>query len=73
MTELRRFKYVTTVVIEFWKIESDDTKFNTFYSNSKAERVINENNTDEVFKSIWATIKSKIEKYLGKDSGWIIN
>ena len=33
-------------------MESDDTKYKTFHSNSKAERVINESNTDEVFKWI---------------------
>ena len=36
LTELRGFKFVATLVLEFKKIESDDrTKYGTFYSHSK--------------------------------------
>ena len=43
LTDLKEFKSVTTLVLEFKKIESDDkTKYSTFYSSSKAETVINE-------------------------------
>ena len=38
LTELRGFKFVKTLVLEFKKIENDDkTKHSTFYLNSKAE------------------------------------
>ena len=38
LTELRGFKFVKTLVLEFKKIENDDkTKYSTFYLNSKAE------------------------------------
>ena len=50
--ELRCFKFVTRLVIEFKKkkIESGDaTKYVIFYSNSKAETIINESDTDDVF------------------------
>ena len=44
----------------------------TFYSHSKAETIINESDIDDnVFKSIYTTVTSNIQKYLGKGSGWI--
>ena len=43
----KSFKFVTTLVLEFKKIESDDeTKCDTFYLKSKAEIIINESETD---------------------------
>ena len=43
-----------------------------FYSHSKAETIISESDTDDnVFKSIYTTVTSNIQKYLGKGSGWI--
>ena len=69
-----RVKFETILVLEFKKIEGDDeTKYSTFYSNSKAETIINESDTNYVFKSIYITIISNIQKSLGKDSGWITN
>ena len=44
-----------------------------FYSHSKAETTTNENDIDDVFQSIYATIISNIQKSLGKGSGWIID
>ena len=74
MTELRWFKFVTTLVVEFKKIESDDeTKHSTFYSNSKAEAVVNESNIDDIFQSIYTTIMSNIQKSLEKGWEWIID
>ena len=59
LTELRGLKYLAALVIEFEKIESDDTtKF--FFSNSKSATVINANDIDYVFKSIYVTIISNI-------------
>ena len=40
---LKGFKFMTTLVLEFKKTKKDDkTKFNSFYSNSKAETNIDE-------------------------------
>ena len=64
---------MTTLVLVFKKIESEDkTKYDTFYSSSKEEITISEIDFDYVFQSIDTTITSNIQKFLGKDSGWII-
>ena len=48
---------MTTLVFVFKKIESEDkTKYDTFYSHSKAETITNENYTDGVFQLIFTTI-----------------
>ena len=53
---------MATLVIEFEKIASDDaTKYNTFYSHSKTETIINESNIDDAFKSIYTRIISNIK------------
>ena len=65
---------MTTLVLVFKKIESEDkTKYDTFYSHSKAEIIINESDIDDIFKSIYTTIISNTQKSLGKGSGWIID
>ena len=65
---------MTTLGLVFKKIECEDkTKFDNFYSSSKAEIIINENDIDDVFQSIYAKIITNIQKYLGKGSGWIID
>ena len=57
----------------FKKIEKEDkTKYDNFYSSSKAEIIINESDID-VFKSIYTTIISNMQKFLGHGSGWIID
>ena len=57
MAELRGFKFMKTFVLVFKKIKSDDkTKYDTFYSNSKAEIIINESDIDDVFESVYTTI-----------------
>ena len=74
MTQLKGFKFVTALVFVFRKIESEDkTKYDTFYSNSKAEIIINESDIDDVFESIYTTVISNIQKSLGKVSGWVID
>ena len=74
LTELREFKFVTTLVLVFKKVEVDDkTKYDTFYSNSKAELIINESDSGDVFQSIYITIISNIQKSLRQGSGWIID
>ena len=56
-------KFVTTVVLVFKKIESEDKpKSDIFYSNSKAEIIIKESDIDDVFQSIYTTIISKYKK-----------
>ena len=73
MTQLKGFEFVTTLVLMFKKIESEDkTKCDT-YSNSKAEITVNESDIDDVFQSIYTTVISNIQKSLGKGSGWIID
>ena len=47
---------MTTLVLVFKKIESEDkTKYDNFYSSSKAEIIINESDIDDVFQSIYTT------------------
>ena len=56
-----------TLVLVFKKTESEEkTKYDTFYSNTKAEIIINESDIDDVFKSICTTIISNIQKSLEK-------
>ena len=63
LSELRGFKSVATIVLVSKKTESEDkTKHDTFYSSSKAEIIINESDTDDVFQSIYTTIISNIQK-----------
>ena len=39
----------------------------------KVEAIINEREIDDVSESIYTTITSNIQKYLGKNLGWIID
>ena len=64
MTESRGFKFVTTTVSVFKKIEKDDKiKYDTFYSSSKAEIIINKTDIDDVFQSIYTTIISNMQNF----------
>ena len=59
---------MTTLVLVFEKIENEDkTKYDTFYSHSKAEIIINEKVTDDVFQPICTT--SNVQTSLGMGSG----
>ena len=50
----------------FKNIESkDETKFDNFCSSSKAEIIINESDTDDMFESIYSAIISSIRKCSG--------
>ena len=72
MPELRGIQFVTASVLVFKKIEREDkTKYELFYSNLKAEIIINKNVIDDLFQSIYTTIISIMQKCLGKGSGWI--
>ena len=67
LSELRGFKLVATPALVLKNIESEDkTKYDTFYLHSKAERIINESDIDDVFKSIYTTIISNIHKIFRK-------
>ena len=59
----------------FKNIESEgyETKYDNFYSSSKAEIIINESDIDDVFQSIYTIIITNIQKSLGKGSGWVID
>ena len=53
LTQLKGFKFVTTLVLVFKKTESEDkTKYDNFYLSSKAEIIINESDINDVFQSI---------------------
>ena len=57
LTKFKCFKFVTTLTLQFKKIQSDDkTLQSTFYSNPKAEIIINESDIDDAFKSIYSTV-----------------
>ena len=74
LTQLKGFKYVTALVLVFKKTECEDkTKYGTFCLHSKGGTIINENDIDDVFQSIYTTMISNIQKSLGKSSGWIID
>ena len=59
---------MTTMIIEFKKIESDDaTKYTTFYSNSKAKTVINVVTLmiylNQSILRLYQTYKNTLEKF----------
>ena len=55
--ELKGFKLITVIVLEFEKIQSDDKALcSTFYLHSKAGTIINESDIDEAFESIYSTV-----------------
>ena len=49
----------------------DKTKYDNFYSGSKAKIIINGSDIDDVFQLIYTTIMINIQKSLDKSSGWI--
>ena len=50
LTQLRGFKFVTTSVLVFKKIENKDKiEYDNFHSSSKAEVIINESYIENVF------------------------
>ena len=47
MSESKEFKFVTTLILVVKQIENEDKrKYDTFYSHSKAETIINGNDID---------------------------
>ena len=50
LTQLRDFKFVTTLILVFKKIEiKDKTRYDNFYSSSKAKTITNESDIFNVF------------------------
>ena len=65
---------MTAIIFVFKKIESEDkAKYDTFFSHSKAETIINESDIDDAFESIYTRVESNIQKSLGKGPGLIID
>ena len=57
MSKLRRFILAATLVL-------DKTKYDSFYSNWRAEIIIND--IDDVFQSVYTIVVKNIQKSLGK-------
>ena len=73
LNELRGYKFNMILALNFKKSKSkDETKFCTFHSNSKAERIILDADIDSIFELILSTIMTKIQNYQPEDSGCII-
>ena len=51
----------------------DKAKYDKFYSSSKAEKIINKSDIDNVSQPIYTRIITKRQKYLGRGSDWIID
>ena len=50
LSQLKGFRFVTTLVLVFKKIENEvKTKYDNFYSSLKAKLIINESDIDVVF------------------------
>ena len=64
MTQSKGFEFVTTLVIVFKKIETEDeAKYDNFYLSSKTEIIINESDIHNVFQSIYTKIITNIQRY----------
>ena len=65
MTKLEGFKLKKTLVLEFIKIKSDnETKYSSLHLSSMVENIINESEINDLFKSIYSTVLSNIQKSL---------
>ena len=61
MAQLKGFRFLTTIVLVFKKIErKDKTKYDNFCSSLKAGIIIDESDIDDVLKSICTTIIGNI-------------
>ena len=73
LPEVKGFKFMMALVLEFKKIESDDeTKYSMFYLLWRAETIINESDIDGLLESIYRNIISNIQKSIEEGFGWII-
>ena len=63
MTQLKDFKFTTTLILVFKKIEiKDKAEHDTFHSHSKAETITNESDIDDMFHLIYTTVIPNIQK-----------
>ena len=73
LTELGRFKFVATIVLEFKKIQKYNKALcSTFYLHSQPQTTINESTINDAFESIYTTITPNIQKSLKKGLVWVI-
>ena len=64
LSELRGFKFVKTSLLELKKLRViAETKYSTFYSNSKVETIISKTEIVNAFESIYITIISNMQKF----------
>ena len=64
LSELRGFKFVKTSLLELKKLGViAETKYSTFYSNSKVETIISKTEIVNAFESIYITIISNMQKF----------
>ena len=62
LNKLSAFKFVIAFVLKLKKaLNEDETKYSTFYLNSKAEIIIHGSDIDNVFESIYNTVVTKIQ------------
>ena len=54
-------------------MNEDETKYDSFYSNSKTEKIPHKFNIDNKFESIYSIIMTKRRKYHADGSDWTIN
>ena len=81
LNKWRAFKFVIILVLKFKDtIKEGETKYSTYYSNSKAEKTDHDPDIDNAFELIYCTIMKKIEKYQVQGSDcidwvtwWLIN
>ena len=71
LTQLRSFKFVTTLVLVFKKIVKIKQSMNSLLKLKS--RNYYQSHIENVFKSIYTAIIANIQKFLGKGSGWIID
>ena len=60
LNEIRGLKFVITLVIKLKEIKYE-SKYSTFYSNSKAETVIHNADIDSIFESICSMIDKNVK------------
>lgn len=64
------FRFVLTLVLKLKKtISKDETKYNTFCLNAKAETIIHDSGVGNMFQTMYSTIMTNIRKYQVEGSG----
>ena len=69
-TQLKDFKFVTTLVLVIKEIESEDkTRYDNSIQAQNPEITINESDIDDVFQSTYTIITKNMQKSSRKSSG----